>query len=117
MKPHMPKSALFLAATLSLTLILGFIAAAQEPPEAENLTPRCAVFVLPEVKNIPLLLDQNRSTRFEVKGNAMLTLTCDVPVSQLYLVWDRPPGDWSLIPKGGEKMEMGRYGFLHEYIR
>lgn len=61
------------------------------------------------------IFDGDISTRITLTGDSVISLKCGTPVSQLYLVWDKPPNMWDLTAKD-LSATYGKYGFIHEYI-
>lgn len=62
------------------------------------------------------LSDANRTTRYRASGQTAIQLSSGQPVSQLYIVWEKPPQPWKLTTAQVETT-CGQNGFLHEYVR
>ena len=61
-----------------------------------------------------VLEDGSRSTKLTLSGQR-LTIRGEGEFCGLYLIWDRPPGQWSAQGEG-VSLSGGEEGFLHEYL-
>jgi hypothetical protein len=46
--------------------------------------------------NAMQLLDGRYTTKLDISGNAEIKIESPDKISGLYIIWDQPPGDWSL---------------------
>ncbi|MDL2253714.1 PIG-L family deacetylase [Ruminococcaceae bacterium OttesenSCG-928-I18] len=61
------------------------------------------------------LTDQNRTTGLRVEEGDVVSVRAASPFSQIYLVWDSPPGEYEIEPGTGDVLAGGQHGFLHDY--
>ncbi len=61
------------------------------------------------------LLDHDYSTMLRYSRGASITVKSPEEIRGLYLIWNRPPGAWTL-ETAGETRTYGAEGFLHEFI-
>lgn len=108
-----------LALCLCLLLAAAPPATAQEGGEGGGATAaQLALSVSLAGKPAPLLTDGSRSSKLSCDGSP-LALQAEGEIAVLYLIWDRPPGEWSAAlgaEAGGQTVTGGGGGFLHEAV-
>lgn len=109
--------ACFREAVLPAASAADFETAAASPrlSEAERITEQVTVS-LDGADVTKALCDDAYSTRITVQSGQALTVESGQLFSALYIVWDRVPGEYSLVWDGG-RAEFGGEGFLHDYAR
>ncbi|MBO4809677.1 MAG: PIG-L family deacetylase [Lachnospiraceae bacterium] len=61
------------------------------------------------------LLDGDYNTATKVASGDSITISSDEGIKGLYIAWNRVPNPWTL-EAGGESLNCGENGFLHEYV-
>lgn len=69
------------------------------------------------VDGVPIgaLNDSNRSSYITLEAGQEVAITADTPFSHIYLVWNRPSGEYLITTENGEQVNGGEHGFLHDY--
>ena len=69
------------------------------------------------------LTDGKTGTKYTLSGGETIRIALDEAAEEeitgLYLIWDRPPGQWELTSQANAAAETaiwGRNGFIHEYV-
>lgn len=101
---------IFLAVVLELPLF----AYAQPQASIQEAQP-LELSAVAENDDTSALVDANRSTRFEAQPGETIRFACPQPAAGIYLEIDRPAA-WTLADSGGQPLEGGTQGFLHEYL-
>lgn len=65
--------------------------------------------------NGKLLSDEKRTTKLTIKAGTKITISNTQQFSSIYVIWDKPPGEWTLTINGVDQT-YGKYDFIHEYI-
>ncbi len=103
---------------ISLMIFTGIFSAAlfaedeeeNAPSEAEQLE-----ISLKGAKGTDKLLDGDEESYKQFDKNTELTVSSDIGIAQLYVVFDKIPAPYE-ISDGEESFTVGENGFLHEYI-
>lgn len=104
---------------MALPLLVALLGAAWVRAEqpAADVTAGCSVTASQNQGSVPLLLDADRSTRYRASGAAELTITAQqTAFRRIYLIWDTPPGAYTLATGDGRTVDCGADGFLHELV-
>lgn len=105
-------------ATAFLFLFAGSIrpVSAEEPHTAEELTGSLTLNWNGAAALSGKLVDGSIYTKLNCEKGDILTLKSERPIATLYLIFDRPPGGYSVVTAQGYQA-CGGYGFLHELVR
>ncbi len=63
-----------------------------------------------------VLSDENRYSKLTLSAGTKITVTNTSSISKIYIVWDKPPGEWTLSTSKSQDVTYGQKGFMHEYI-
>lgn len=107
---NMRKYCLFSLILITLLLVFAVTAVAEEPTEAEQLP-----LELSGASSLYKLTDGDEASYRKLSAGTTLTVSADVGISSLYIVFDRIPGEWTLSD-GEVSAVCGDNGYLHEYV-
>lgn len=82
-------------------------------PDAEDITKK--VYIDIDGHYSEKLSDDNHYTKYTLNKGSVINISASEQIHSLYIVWDREPGEWTLIAND-EKVTGGKNGFIHEYI-
>lgn len=87
---------------------------------AENISSKCVLTRtgsdgISKELDSSKLLDNEYTTYSYFSGGDILKINSDTEFSSIYIVWNKIPGNWT-IEADGNLYEMGKHGFLHEYV-
>lgn len=61
------------------------------------------------------LTDADYNTKLSLPAGTEIELVSDSEISALYMIWDRVPGEWSVL-SGSFAESYGAHGFIHEFV-
>ena len=108
-----------LSAALLLALLLalggpGALAASALPDGGSEITGLCRV-TCSDGESVARLLDGDYATLYRYSSGVTVTVESPEPIQGRYLIWNRPPGTWTLCA-GEDTRTLGQEGYLHEYV-
>ncbi len=107
-----------LIAVAALSMLLAFVfsgAAYADTGDAKELTKQTKTDSADDPEGLANLTDGNTATRYVCASGTTVTFKCSEPVSQLYVIIDRPVDGYT-VSYNGKTQQCGQNGFLHEYI-
>ena len=81
--------------------------------EARELSGTMTVAIAGQ-ERVAELLDADHETKLTLPAGTEIRITSDSEISGLYMIWDLPPGEWSVVC-GSFARRYGERGFLHEF--
>ena len=108
------KKIINLLTCLCVLFTLCSINVAGETSVAQDLTKTNTVKISDNT-NAAVLSDAKRTTKLTLKAGTQITISNSQQLSSIYVIWDKPPGEWTMTINGIEQT-YGKYDFIHEYI-
>ena len=109
------RAAALLLAMLLLAGIMLMPEAAYADESAKELTRGAKITSVDDPEGLANLTDGKTATRYICAAGTRVKVECEEPVSQIYIIIDRPVDGYQL-KYNGKTLQCGQNGFLHEYI-
>ena len=103
--------------SLLLVVVLLFLtttATFAETKIAQEITDDCYI-TISNKSNSNKLKDGSNFSKLTLKKDTEISIKCDTTMDSIYIIWDRPIGEWDLTVND-TNFKQGKNGFIHEYI-
>ena len=106
----------FLYTVIMITVFLVLMAAAGVAAEPAGASQLKMYFSSTDGSACHDIADGDYFTTEYFNFGTEVTITCDAPISYIYILWEDIPGEWTLKVNGG-RYTYGKDGYLHELVK